>query len=166
MILAIDVYYAESTAKIVGVLFEEHDETPKEIITEQVSEIMEYVPGEFYKRELPCILKILEKVNLKNIEFIIVDGHVYVDNDKKLGLGGHLWESLNKEIPIIGVAKKHFYNTEEVSFPVFRGESKNPLYVSSVGVDSNFAIDFVLNMKGKFRFPSILKILDKHTRID
>ncbi len=166
MILAIDVYYSESTAKVVGVLFEEKDESPKQIITEYISSVSDYIPGEFYKRELPCILKLLEQVKLADIEFIIIDGHVFVDNEEKHGLGAHLWENLNREIPIIGVAKKHFHNTEKVSFPVVRGESKNTLYVSSVGMDSDFAINFVRKMKGEYRFPSMLKILDQHTRLE
>ena len=87
MLLAIDAYYKETKAQVVGVLFNWEDENPKNILVETVERVEEYIPGEFYKRELPCLLKIVEKVNLSDLEAIIVDGHVYVENEK-YGLGG------------------------------------------------------------------------------
>ena len=36
-----------------------------EVIIEEITEFGEYVPGEFYKRELPCIIAIMEKVEDK-----------------------------------------------------------------------------------------------------
>lgn len=164
MILAIDVHYKESFAKAVGVLFDWEDESPIEIITTIVKEVAEYESGQFYKRELPCILELLKQVDLEKVDCIIVDGHVYIDNEKKLGLGGHLYHSLKEKIPVIGVAKKSFINTEKVSFPIFRGESKVPLYVSSIGLENDFVIKNIIGMKGKYRIPTILKILDTETK--
>ena len=64
MILAIDVdYHKDNTAKVAGVLFENwEDKEPKEVYISHIAEVNEYISGEFYKRELPCILDILEKV--------------------------------------------------------------------------------------------------------
>lgn len=166
MILAIDVHYKESYAKAVGVLFDWEDESPREIITTIVKEVAEYEPGQFYKRELPCILELMKQIDLEKVDCIIVDGHVYVDNDKKLGLGGHLYQSLHEKIPIIGVAKKSFINTEKVSFPIFRGESKVPLYVSSIGIGTDTVVEKVQNMYGNFRIPNILKFLDSLTKLN
>ncbi|WP_128330942.1 endonuclease V [Apibacter sp. HY039] len=165
MVLAIDVYYYEdATAKSVGVLFNWEDEHPRKIIIENVKDVEEYIPGQFYKRELPCILAILNKVDTKQLEAIIVDGHIYVDNNKEYGLGGYLWKHLNGEIPVIGVAKKDFFANKETTFALVRGESKNPLYISSVGMEREKAIELIKNMKGKFRNPTILKELDQITK--
>jgi deoxyribonuclease V len=148
MILAIDVFYKENSAKTVGVLFEWGDEYPAEIIIEHLANIEEYIPGEFYKRELPCILKVLEKVNLNQIDAIIIDGYVYVNNEMDHGLGGKLWEALNGTLPIIGVAKTSFYSNQDTVIKVKRGQSNNPLYVSSIGIELEQAALFVQNMKG------------------
>lgn len=164
MILAIDVYYKNNKAKTVGAFFNWEDEKPKQIIINTTDIIEEYIPGQFYKRELPCILQLLKKVDLSIIEVIIVDGHVYISNDKTFGLGGHLYQALEKKLPIIGLAKKSFINTDEVSFPIYRGESKVPLYVSVIGYDIEKAILNIKKMKGKFRIPSILKKLDSITK--
>lgn len=164
MTLAVDVHYKETYSKAVGVLFNWEDEIPNEIETTIINEVAEYESGQFYKRELPCILKLLEKIDLKKVECIIVDGHVYVNNDKTFGLGGHLYKSLNEKMPIIGVAKKSFINTDEVSFPIYRGQSKAPLFVSSIGVENDFTIKKIIEMKGKFRIPAILQILDTETK--
>ena len=49
----------------------------------------------------------MSQVNLNAIDAIIVDGYVHL-NDGKLALGGHLYQTLDKKIPIIGVPKKSF----------------------------------------------------------
>jgi deoxyribonuclease V len=97
MILAIDVHYKVTYAKAVGVLFDWKDEEPKEIITTTINEVEEYQSGQFYKRELPCILQLLKQIDLEKVECIVVDGHIYINNDKTLGLGGHLYKSLKKK---------------------------------------------------------------------
>jgi deoxyribonuclease V len=164
VILAIDVYYEENIGTVVGVVFEWYDEKPKEILTEKILDVAEYIPGEFYRRELPCIIKILEKVNLDNFEAIIVDGHVYIDNEENLGLGGKLYEVLEKRIPVIGVAKNQFFSNKKMICEVYRGESNKPLYVSSIGIDLDYAVENIKKMKGSFRIPDILKQLDSLTK--
>lgn len=114
MILAIDVHYRENEAKAVGVLFNWEDIQPLSTIVQYLSNIDDYKPGEFYKRELPCLLKIIEKVNLNELEAIIIDGHIYTDCQGNFGLGGKLWEVLNNQIPIIGVAKSPFLATKKL----------------------------------------------------
>lgn len=166
MLLAIDVHYKPTYAKTVGVLFEWEDENPQRIITDIMSDIEPYEPGQFYKRELPCILQLLKQADLTSLEAIIVDSHVYVDNNKTFGLGGHLWQALGEKIPVIGVAKKAFHNTEEVSIPIYRGQSQNPLYVSCIGMDEQEALNKVQLLHGAYRIPSILKVLDQHTKTD
>jgi deoxyribonuclease V len=164
MILAIDVYYKENEAKVVAVLFNCEDETPQSIIIDQITGIEDYVSGEFYKRELPCIESILQKVNLNDIEALIIDGHIYVDDDGTFGLGGYTWESLDKKIPVIGVAKNSFFRNKNTVKEVFRGESKKPLYVSSIGIDLEIATNLIKQMKGNYRIPTVLKELDRITK--
>lgn len=164
MVLATDVYYKDDSAKAVGVVFNWEDENPTAIINTLIPKVENYISGQFYKRELPCLLKLLEEIDLTTIKAIVVDGHVYVDNNLTPGLGGHLYQALNKQIPIIGVAKKAFHNTEKVSFPIYRGLSKAPLYVSAIGITPDEVISAVLNMKGKYRIPDILKIVDQESR--
>ena len=53
MILAFDTYYYEGKAKTVALLFEEWGAaTPVEVLTETLDDSSEYIPGEFYKKEL------------------------------------------------------------------------------------------------------------------
>ena len=75
MLLAIDVdYRANKKAKVAGVLFNDFkDDTPVQIITKIVEGVKPYEPGQFYKRELPCILALLEELS-ELPECIIVDG--------------------------------------------------------------------------------------------
>ncbi len=167
MVLAIDVHYKENySAKAVGMLFDWEDIYPKKVITEYIEVINEYVPGEFYKRELPCLLKIIEKINIDELEAIIIDGHIYVDNYGKFGLGGILWETLKKQISIVGIAKTSFFSNKATVKECFRGKSKKPLFVSVIGSDIENTVGKVKLMKGEYRMPTILKELDVITKTD
>jgi len=165
MILAFDTYYFDNNAKTVCLEFAEWNENKNfKVHTEIIDNVEEYIPGEFYKRELPCIISLLNKIDLKNIEAIIVDGFVYLDDDKKYGLGGYLYEKLNKEIPIIGVAKTNFASIEKNKKPLFRGDSIKPLFITSIGIDLEEAFQKVESMAGEFRMPTLLKELDRLTK--
>ncbi len=166
MISAIDIHYKETYAKAVCVVFNWADETPKHVYTAIITEVAPYVSGEFYKRELPCILKVLEQVQLDSLEAIIVDGHVFVHNDKKYGLGGYVWEALDKKVPIIGIAKKSFIHTEKVATPIKRGASESPLYVSCIGIDKETVLEKIKLFHGEYRMPTILKLVDSHSRTE
>jgi len=135
-------------------------------LTERIEQVEDYEPGQFYKRELPCILKITEKIDLNLVSLIIVDGHVYTNNEGGLGLGGKLWKALHQKIPVIGVAKTPFLSNKKTVQQVLHGQSNNPLYVSAIGMDLNEAAFLVKNMKGDFRMPDILKAVDKLTKED
>jgi len=97
MILAVDVDYKQNNEAIIaGILFEnwESKEITKEVIV-KIDKVEEYISGEFYKRELPCIMTLLDKLS-KLPDSIIVDGYVYLNNNKK-GLGGYLYEALDEK---------------------------------------------------------------------
>ena len=134
MILAIDVHYKNEIARTVSIEFDDWEaKKPTKINVIELPEMEEYVPGEFYKRELPCILEVLKKSDLAKITAIIVDGYVVLNDEGKKGLGGYLFEFLDEKIPIIGVAKKRFHSIDKLAIPVLRGESKKPLYVTCQG---------------------------------
>ena len=165
MILAIDVHYREREAKVVGLLFKDWtDEKATEVVITFVTEVAEYEPGAFYKRELPCILELLKLIDIKTLEYIVVDGYVYLDNEGKGGLGCHLFQALDKQLPIIGVAKTHFARNERFVKHILRGMSTKPLYVTSVGVDLALAATFIEHMAGEFRLPTLLKEMDMLTK--
>lgn len=164
MILAVDVYYDKTTAKVVGVMFNPGDEKASGLVTAHIDRVAAYEPGHFYKRELPCILALLEEVNMDDIDTIIIDGYVYASNTKVYGLGGHLFENIVRSKPVIGVAKTPFANNEETRLEVLRGESKTPLFVSAIGMELNAAAELVKNLHGEFRIPTMLKELDRLTR--
>ena len=145
MIVAIDVDYRENNyAVIAGVLFKDwQDKEPVETIITNLDNIAAYVSGQFYKRELPCILKLLDE--MKTIpKCIVVDGYVFLDNNKK-GLGAYLYEALDKKTPIIGVAKSAFNNISPDTY-VYRGESKKPLYITVAGIALEEAKRAILKM--------------------
>ena len=165
MILAFDTYYFDGKAKTVCVEFQEWNQsTDFKIHTEIIDNVAEYIPGEFYKRELPCILSLLNQIDLKKVEVIVVDGFVYLDDEKKYGLGGHLYEKLNQEIPIIGVAKTNFASIEKNKRALFRGDSQKPLYVTAIGIELEDAFQKIESMAGEFRMPTLLKEMDRLTK--
>jgi len=162
-ILAVDVSYNDTLATVAGVTFSEPvaSEANNRYVT-KANVLSDYMSGEFYKRELPCILSLLAAHCIK-ADLIIVDGYVFLDAAGKPGLGYHLYESLGKEIPVIGVAKNPRIGAP-VSFEVFRGVSKKPLHVSSVGVEQLAAKEFIKRMHGQYRIPTLLKLVDTLSR--
>lgn len=165
MIYAFDTFYFEGKAKTIGVGFESWtDEKPTIVFDEIRADIQEYESGSFYKRELPCILSLLDKIALKKGDLIIVDGFVLLSDDQKLGLGGYLYKALKGIYPIIGVAKNDFVGLNKLQRKVLRGESKKPLYITSLGIDLEEAAKDIKSMHGEFRMPTLLKIVDQLTR--
>jgi deoxyribonuclease V len=163
MILATDVQYTQNSAKAAGIIFSDWDsEKPIQEIVTDINCIEPYEPGEFYKRELPCILALLPKV-IHQLDMIIVDGYVNLGANAKPGLGMHLYNALNGTIPIIGVAKKSFIGTPD-ECKIFRGNSLNPLYITSAGITLNKAKSYILAMHGNYRNPSLLKKVDQLCR--
>jgi deoxyribonuclease V len=165
MILAIDVHYRETEAKVVGLIFKDWvDEKATETVITFVAEVAEYEPGAFYKREMPCILALLELVDITSLTFIVVDGYVFLNDEGKAGLGYHLFEALGKQLPIIGVAKTSFFQNDKFVQPILRGDSTKPLYVTSVGIDLTIAAANIKKMAGEFRLPTLLKEMDTLTK--
>lgn len=164
MIIAVDVYYYPQKAKVVGIIFEKwEDVEPLSVYTEVLEFVEEYIPGEFYKRELPCILSLLKQVDLTGITCIIIDGYVFLGEDKP-GLGAHLYHALGQKIPVIGVAKTAFHGDSDKVISIKRGQSQNPLRITAIGIHSETAAESIQKMAGEFRIPTLLKILDQYTK--
>lgn len=160
MILAVDVDYREDKAIAAGLLFQnwEDGEPVQELIAEILT-VAEYEPGQFYKRELPCVLALLQQLE-QLPEFIVIDGYVYLDGYQKPGFGKHLYEALAGKSVIIGVAKSRFKDTPAET-ELFRGGSKRALYVTAVGISAAEAKGFIMCMHGEHRIPTILKRVDQ-----
>ncbi|WP_299890925.1 endonuclease V [uncultured Lacinutrix sp.] len=165
MIIAFDTYYYDNKAKTVGVSFNKwNDNQPIEIYSEIIEGVAEYEPGSFYKREMPCIISLLKKININEVELILVDGYVILNNDGKYGLGGHLYKYLNEKIPIVGVAKSGYDSNTLNSKALLRGESKKPLYISAIGIELDLAYTHIKSMHGNYRIPTLLQIMDTKTK--
>ncbi len=109
MIYAFDTYYYDNFAKTVCIAFENwNSEKETAVYSEKISITADYESGAFYKRELPCILHLLKKMNLNEGDVIIVDGYVSLNSDGKLGLGGYLFKELYESIPLSELQKINF----------------------------------------------------------
>lgn len=160
MILAVDVAYKKEAAIVGGVFFSEWtDEKPLKEMLISCSIPSNYMPGEFYRRELPCIAALLEQVH-EDLDCIVIDGFVYLGREKEPGLGKHLHDMLDQKIAVIGVAKTPFKDTPE-SCEVLRGKSGNPLYVTAEGIKDDRAKLLIKNMHGPDRIPTLLKYVDR-----
>ncbi|MEL6534756.1 MAG: endonuclease V [Bacteroidota bacterium] len=165
MHLAFDTYYSEIGAFTVAVAFEDWlSEKPSKVYTELLSEVAPYEPGAFYKRELPCILSLLQSISVTQIDTIIVDGYVILDEERAYGLGGYLFKTLEEKVPVIGVAKSPYKNPHPYMRELFRGNSQRPLFISSLGIPLAHATHLVGQMHGDFRMPTLLQILDTTTK--
>ena len=164
MILATDTFYYEDYAYCVAFAFQWDDVHPVSVYSERIEQVLAYKSGSFYQRELPCIVKVFEKIDLLQIDTIIIDGYIYTNNAKSNGLGGQLYKHLQGKIPIVGVAKNRLLGAESTYAEVFRGKSNKPLFVSSIGVELDWAINKIKTMPGLHRIPTILKSLDSESR--
>ncbi len=165
MIVAIDVHYRDNEAKIVCLEIDNWtDNVSSKTHIVYKRDVADYESGAFYKRELPCIVNIMEFVDLEMVEYIIVDSYVYLDDADKKGLGYYVFEHFDGKIPVIGVAKTAFHDNTKNVRPILRGSSAVPLFVTSIGVDVAVAAQYVQSMFGEFRMPTLLKLLDTLTK--
>jgi deoxyribonuclease V len=120
--------------------------------------VADYVPGEFWQRELPVLLALLDGVQA---DVVVVDGYVWLDDAGRKGLGARLHDAIG--LPVVGVAKSAF-DGSAFARQVLRGESVKPLYVTAVGVDPDEAAAAVASMHGGHRIPALLTAADRLAR--
>jgi deoxyribonuclease V len=160
-IAAFDVHYlADGCASAAALLFAEYkDAEPLATFTQFLSVVANYIPGEFYRRELPCIITLFEQFT-ETPDELIIDGYVMLGN--RPGLGQYLFKYFNGKIPVVGVAKTKFEGSEGIK--VFRGGSAQPLYVTAAGVNLFRAAESIRTMHGNHRIPTLLKQVDRLAR--
>ncbi len=112
---------------------------------------------------MPCLLRVYENIK-EDIDLIIVDGFVHL-GDRKKGLGAYLFNALDQEIPVIGVAKTFFKGCTDC-IKTYRGQSIKPLYISSIGIELHDSAKLIKDLNGKNRIPDVLKKVDQLTRAD
>lgn len=161
MIAAFDVHYpAQGRARAAAVLFADYGApAPDRILIRLISAPAVYVPGSFYKRELPCILALLDQFEQMPVEMII-DGYAWLG--ARPGLGHHLFETLEGRIPVVGVAKTAFAGA--AAEKVFRGGSRRPLYITAAGKSAATAAGNIGRMNGPHRIPTLLGLVDQIAR--
>ena len=164
MIAAVDVHYHPSGgATAAAVVFREWRTSDVETeLREYIPRVEPYEPGSLYKRELPCLLMVLDKVR-HGLETLLVDGHVWLAPDNRPGLGAHLYRALGSRIAVVGVAKSPFRGSPN-AHRAFRGRSRRPLYVTTVGMDQGMAAKLVSSMHGPYQIPTLLKRVDRLAR--
>ncbi len=165
MFLCLDVDYQEDKAHVACLVFNDWtDEKEISAYTCICENIADYEPGNFFKRELPCLVAAIALVK-EPFSTIVIDGYVWLGSEPKKGLGAHLYDYFESKYTIIGVAKRAFHDSTLHQFEVHRGESKNPLFVSAVGAtDGAMAAELVATMHGSFRIPTLLKKVDSVCR--
>ncbi|HEX3148507.1 MAG TPA: endonuclease V [Gemmataceae bacterium] len=163
MIAFVDVDYREVGAVAAAVLASAWtDAVPTAEFTTFVPSVADYVPGEFYRRELPCIEAILNRCPaVPNV--VIIDGYVWLGPDRP-GLGAKLHEALGFRTPVVGVAKTAFKSAASIAIEVHRSASRQPLWVTAIGTDPTTAAEAIRTMHGSYRIPSLIRRVDQVAR--
>ena len=124
--------------------------------TTQVTDFGSYIPGKFYQRELPGIVAVLDRIT-EQLDVVIIDGYVMLGDDRP-GMGHLLWEYLDGQTAVIGVANSQFTGAHPVT--IIRGQSRRPLYITAIGMNQNVAAENITLMAGSFRIPDLLRQAD------
>jgi deoxyribonuclease V len=163
MIACVDVDYRDDGAVAGCVTFHAwSDAQPAGKAVVRMDRVEPYEPGQFFRRELPCLLAVLEAIGTKP-DVVLIDGYVWLGDEQHPGLGAHLHRALGGTIAVVGVAKTQFVGVRTVA-EIFRGGSRSPLYVTAVGIDLSQAADHIRSMHGLYRIPTLLKCVDQLCR--
>lgn len=166
MIAILDVHYQDQTAQAACVTASGWS-SPAALhhYIAHIDAIHDYEPGAFYKRELPCLLRVLQALPAPP-QAIVIDGYVWLGDEKRTALGAHLYQALDGAAPVIGVAKTAFHGVASCPdvVQVRRGQSQRPLFVTAIGVSPQVASAWVASMAGAHRIPSLLTLTDQLSR--
>ncbi len=163
LLAAVDAQYSNDRTAVACVTF--HDWADPIAAAEYFSALPAaeaYAPGEFFRRELPCILSALRLLP-ELPALVLIDGYVWLDGEGRRGLGAHLFDALGGKVAVVGVAKRSFHGAKHAA-PVLRGESERPLLVTAEGIPLAAAVAGVQSMHGPFRIPTLLKRVDRLCR--
>ncbi len=161
-ILALDVHYEEDTGYAAAVSFASwSDPSPAWVHRARVRPVAPYRPGQFFRRELPCLLALLEGLP-EPVDTLVVDGYAQLPGGRP-GLGAHLRASWPGSPTVVGVSKNRFHD-DTSSAELRRGESTRPLFVTALGVSNSRAADWIASMDGPHRIPTLLALVDRIAR--
>lgn len=127
--------------------------------TAEVPAAAPYLPGQFFRRELPALRPVLAAAG--RLRLVVVDGYADLDPAGRPGLGAHVHEEF--AVPVIGVAKTSF-RTATHAIPVTRAGSARPLFVTAAGLPLTEAASLVRAMAGPYRLPDALRRADALAR--
>ncbi len=162
MIACLDVAYGDAEAHAAGVSFRNWtDAIPLEERVAAVAKVALCQPGQFFRRELPCLLAVLRV--LPPVDVVIVDGYVWLGAGNHPGLGAHLYQALGEHTAVVGVAKTRFKGAD-FAREVVRGRSTRPLFITAAGMSPEYAAEHVRSMHGPYRMPTLLKRVDSLCR--
>jgi deoxyribonuclease V len=162
MFLCLDVAYENESARAAGLAFSGWaDAEPLAEYVVELTNVAPYVPGEFYLRELPCLLKVIEPLQ-DQLRTVLIDGYVDLAPDRP-GLGWKLFEALGQRITVVGIAKTAFAGATHAQ-AILRGGSQRPLFVTAAGMPLEDAVRGVTAMHGRHRIPTLLKRVDQLAR--
>lgn len=159
-----DVAYGDDAAGVACVMADEWDARKWHTTAEKRVAFapQPYQPGEFYRRELPPLLSLLDELDpLPRV--LVIDGYVWLGEGVP-GLGARLFEACGRISPVIGVAKSR-YRDDTWSAQVLRGASQRPVYVTAAGVELSEAAACIQRMHGTHRIPALLKKADAASRL-
>ncbi len=136
------------------------DDTEAGVLIKRLPPAAPYQPGQFYLRELPCLLHVLRRAPAP-LSVGVIGGYVWLGDQGQPGLGARLQKELGG--PVIGVAKTTFHGSPD-AVEVLRGQSQKPLYVSAAAIDLAEAARAIERMYGPHRIPTLLKRVDRLCR--
>ena len=166
VIACVDVSYREQQAQAACVVLTRWtDAVPLQTHVACVEYIHPYESGNFDRRELPCLLAVLQLLAAKP-DVIVIDGYVWLSALRAPGLGAHLYYALGRACAVVGVAKTAFAGVcgSPLVAQVMRGTSAKPLYVTSAGIELERAAQAVQAMHGAHRIPTALRLADRLAR--
>lgn len=180
-IAGVDLHYLKNCNKVVAGVVVLDRITHKILDTSVVetSNTFPYIPGLFSFREIPSIVKALEKLTIAP-DLIICDGQGYA-HPRRFGLACHL--GVMFDIPTIGCGKSRFigdyskpglergdtsplFDQDEVIGSVLRTQNGiKPIFVS-IGhrVSLKSACQIVLSQASKYRLPETTRLADQVAR--
>src|SRR5262245_11083587 len=100
MLACLDAAYSDDAASAACVQFADWKAAaPLHVLTTRQGAAQAYEPGAFYKRELPLLLAVIQKLKSPP-GTIIVDGYVWLNAEGRPGLGAMLHRALAERIPV------------------------------------------------------------------
>ena len=163
MIACFDVHYTDTKGCAAAIAFQSwKDESPVELQVVPFSAPGNYVPGEFFRRELDPLKAVISELK-SPVKVFLIDAYCHLSSEGAAGLGVHLANEFGDGRIVIGVAKNRYRDSQHAT-EVLRGNSLRPLFVTAIGIDQHDAAEHVKSMHGEHRIPTLLKMVDRLAR--